>query len=205
MRRWVVLLTILSGCGGWRGEVAGRAIKGREAIFDVERLDIPLLGAYDVVALVLTDVPDACETLNRLNDASDLPCDESCAAVAEIASEIGTEEHWQALAYAVTEAGEVVGTYTWKDAEILGDREFDGQLAWWDLKRAEDLGACTLACEDGTSIVGSETFDAQSGTLTIDAFEPEASLDGEIEVGFGGEDAVSGPVHATSCPSLSNL
>jgi hypothetical protein len=205
MHRRALLFAVLGGCGGWRGEVDGRPVGGRQAIFDVERVEIPLFGDFDVVALVLTDVSSPCDTLNRLNDAAALPCDESCVAVADIADEIGPTDHWQALLYAVTEAGEVVGNYNWKDAEILGDREFDGQLAWWDLRGADDIAACTAACENGTSVIASDTFDAQSGTLTVDAFEPEVSLDGEIDVGFGGEDAVAGVLHAESCPSLSNL
>lgn len=207
MRRWntILALSALAGCGGVTGEVGGRPVHGRTAIFDVERVDVPLLGSYDVIALALTDVPDACETYQRMNDAAELPCDESCAAVNTIAAEIGFDEHWLALVYATTEAGELPGTYGWTDASVPGDREFAGQLQWWDLRLAEDVAVCTARCENGYDIVTSDVFDAQSGSLTVEDYEPEVALRGDLDVGFGGEDVVSGPVNATSCPSLANF
>lgn len=206
MRTWVAAAWIgLAGCGV-SGEVGGQRVSGTHAIFDVERVDIPFLGSYDVVALVLSDVSGGCDTFNRLSEAGDLPCDERCAAMSDIADDIGAGDHWSASFYAVADAGEIVGTYTWADADVFPEeREFDGQLSLWDLQLASDVASCTAACEDGTDIVNALGFDAGSGVLNVDDWSPEEALDGNIDVGFGGDDDVSGPIHADSCPSLANF
>lgn len=200
--RWMALALGVFGCSNTvSGSVDGSAASNvRTAVFDEVTVDLPFLDDLTAFRLVLTDMPDACATLEEVFEATSAggDCSESCANLTAVATErLGAPSYWGLTLDATADAG-VVQTYSF-DSSFDALDAFDASFSTWDMSAAYDQAACEDQCRDGNDVIVFADDAAEAGTLTVDAYTALSDISGEFEVDFGAGDQLKGRFEATRC------
>jgi hypothetical protein len=182
------------------GTIDGQEVGGaRSAIFGDIDFDIPFIGSIEYTAILLSDVPDACDVFTKMVDAEDAAddCEELCTSYLQIADEhdIEPEEYWSLQLTVNTNDG-AVGSFDF--SEIAGETdEFSAFFTRVDGTQIADQAACEAACEDG-ELLESEEEIPDDGTLELAEVDGD-ELPGEFTLEFGGTDLLEGSFDADPC------
>lgn len=166
------------------GEVDGEDVGAvRDAVFQLEVLEIPFVGSVTGVALAITGATDACEGYDELGSVDD-DCTDRCEELAVIAEDhLPSDDLWTLWVWLATD-DEVVGHY-----EHADENSFDGfgaSIQHDEVSALRDYEACIALCEVGEDVPSTST-DSTGGTIEVTAYESADSLEGEFTIEFGAD------------------
>ena len=201
LRRMAFILGLLGCSTSISGSVDGAtASNARTAIFDEVTVDLPFLDDLTAFRVVLTDMPDACATLEEVFEAtaSGGDCSERCANLTAVTSEqLGASSYWGLSLDATADAG-VTQTYAF-DTSFDALDAFDASFSTWEMRAAYDQAACEDECRDGNDAIVFTDDAAEGGSFTVDGYTELSEMTGEFEVDFGAGDALKGRFQASRC------
>ncbi len=198
MRPVLLSLLLLTGCANTiSGEVNGMPTpKLADAVYDANTVEIPFLGDFRVVVLMLTDMPEACTVLDQIAEVGG-SCADQCEDLVHIQQTwLGDEDYWL-TSMAVVVEDEMERTYTQDDD--WGENEFQGTWLGLDLRNLDSLDDCLDECEDGDDPVPSDEEAILDGTLVFEEYEQGIQLSGEFELFYEGQEHQEGRFNASAC------
>lgn len=204
----LMILSLTSACSpaSISGEVGGESVRGpRDAIYESEVADIPLLGTFQTFAIVITDIPDACETVDEFASNVESGCEEQCEDWSRIGNErLGDDSYYALYLFGVVDPARVEGELR-LGGTIPAENEFTGTFIEWDTSQIYDQAGCVEWCEAGNEILPSTDSRLSSGSLTLEGYsEDDGRVDGSFDVELG-SGSLDGAFRAQECGTLLDL
>lgn len=197
---WLPLVGLLGACGpaSVSGVVDGQGVGGaRDALYDTLELDFGPLGELNVMLVIVTDIPQACDVYEEFFETVEPNCESRCDDYMGIARDyLGSKEYWSLTISAVSN-GSFENTYDYEDDQ-LDDEEFALGFARYDAEPLYDADACEDACQDGDLLVPDEET-GNGGDLEITAYESGDYVKGRFDVDMGGDERLRGSFTAAHC------
>lgn len=198
--RWIPLVLTLSACGpaSVSGVVDGQRVGGaRSAIFDALELDFGPIGEVNVLYVILTDVPNACDVYEDFFENIEPNCEDRCDDYTDIADEyLGRPEYWQINLVAVTN-GSFEDDFDYDEGQLDND-EFALSFLRYDAEPLYDNDDCEDECLDGDLLVPDEET-GNGGDLEIVEYDSKDFVKGRFEVDMGGDEDLRGSFNAEYC------
>jgi hypothetical protein len=211
MTRLVRLSTLVFGlaaCGGTSigGSVADDRVGGaRDVVFDEVEVEVPVLGTFTFMAILASDIPDACVVLDEFYDNVADDCEEACEDLGRLADEqLGADEYWLLSMGLVANPDRVVGEYAWNAESWTAENEFTSDLTRLNIAGIYDFDACVQDCEDDDTVIDDDQFESTGGTLTLDDYVQNDTLNGSFDVQFADGDLIEGKFRGRHCPEISD-
>ena len=203
----MVLCVVLAACSpaSVSGEVGGEKVPApADAAYDTYTFDVPFLGQVEVMSLVISDVPDFCETWDGFVDNVEPGCDEQCEDWVRLAEEdLGKDAYYNISIVAVYDPARMEGEYR-LGGTVPAENEFAGSYVTYDTSHLYDEAGCVEWCQAGNPVVDNDTSNPGGGTLTVDTFDSDKEeVRGSFELAFG-DDTVTGDFKARRCEQISS-
>jgi len=186
------------------GEVGGEKVPApADAAYDTYEFDIPFVGTVEIMALVISDAPDFCETWGQFADNVELDCAEQCEDWVRIAEDdLGKDAYYNMTLYSTFDPARPEGEYR-MGGSLPAENEFTGAYTTHDTSHLYDQDGCVEWCEAGNPVVPNEESNPSGGSLTVDSFDRDnEQVRGSFELDFG-DDTVTGDFKARRCDEIS--
>ncbi len=194
----LALPVLAAGCANtMNGSIDDESVgAARDAIYD--ELEVGFGGlSVKIVYVAITGIPDACDALDALWSTGAGSCDDHCEEMGEVAADyLGGDVYWS-LDILMFPEDDVDVEYD--HGEGMFQDDFYAEIFRDDVSLVYDQAACEEACEDGDSVVDSDSEGSKDGTIEITSYDEGELIKGNYDIEFGGDDVVKGKFTAEHC------
>lgn len=198
---FLVVAASFAACGdaSISGTVGGESVRGaRSAVFDTFEVTVPVLGTFGAAIVVVTDIPNACDTLTDLLAAGGGTCEATCGALSARVSDQLSKDDYFLTTMTLNTGGNPEREYKYASTPgTAGD--FNASIVKIDVSALYDVNECVAACQSNGDIAPQRAFVASGGEVEVKKYTAGESLKGTFEFDFSGNDDLKGSFSAEPC------